>query len=159
MRNCGSEHQTRERKTSKAWAAKIAALNRPITAVTVSIITNILPPLHAHRTTRTLTQSKRFPTRIEDRDRVMIWCNRFRLTEPLPTKGVNRSFTNPLPIHADFCVRAGSPHFRRVPAAICLSLGAEAGCTGGSRSITACRWAFGRCNGNWGTWGFERQIG
>src|ERR1700761_2870880 len=47
MHNCGSGSQTRERKPSKAWAAKMAALNRPITAVTVSIITNILPPLHA----------------------------------------------------------------------------------------------------------------
>src|ERR1700753_901858 len=47
MRKYGPECQIRERKPSKAWAAKIAALNRPITAVTVSIISNFLPPLHA----------------------------------------------------------------------------------------------------------------
>jgi hypothetical protein len=54
----GLENQALERKLSKAWARKIPALTRPITAVTVSIIAKVLLRPCIHRTTAPLHSQK-----------------------------------------------------------------------------------------------------
>jgi hypothetical protein len=129
MRYCGSERQIRERKPSKAWAAKIAALKRPIIAVTVSII-SIYPsaPARAQNDIAPYTV-KKIPDpnrRSEGSDDLMQQVSAAWRSDPN-----RKAATACLPIDDEFCFRAASPHFRRVPTAICLSLGAEAGCTWG----------------------------
>jgi len=158
MRNSGSECQARERKPSKTWAAKIAALNKPITAVTVSIITNILPPLHARENDTDPCTVKKIP----GRNRRSRWSDdlvqQVRTRKPAFARKEAEPFVYQPTL--TFAFPTTSPHFRRVPAAICLSLGAEAGCTGGNRPISLpVVGRIGRSNGNWGTWGLERQIG
>ena len=53
--------QTRERIPSNAWARKIAAPTKPITAVVVSNITNVPLRYCATENGGHLAQSKRFP--------------------------------------------------------------------------------------------------
>jgi hypothetical protein len=50
--------QALERKPSNAWAIKIPALTRPITAVSVSIIAKVLLRPCIHRTTALLHSQK-----------------------------------------------------------------------------------------------------
>jgi hypothetical protein len=53
--------QTRERIPSNAWARKIAAPTKPITAVIVSNIANVLYVTARQKNGGGLAQSKRFP--------------------------------------------------------------------------------------------------
>ena len=65
--------QTRERIPSNAWARKIAAPTKPITAVIVSNITNVLYATARQRTAATLHSQKDFraPTHNPDRPRIL----------------------------------------------------------------------------------------
>jgi hypothetical protein len=131
-------NQSLEKKPSYAWARKTPALIRPINAVIVSIIVMSNPPLLEHNDCH-VAQSKEFRRRIENGTRLMIWRNSFVSGEPRqanaqrmagkgpsPAGGTNRRLANAT-IDSPFRC---SPHFRRVRAAICSSLGAEMGCIG-----------------------------
>jgi hypothetical protein len=73
-RRCRRPDQALERKPSNAWARKMPALIRPKNAVTVSIIGTVhLPRLRQNDCC--VAQSKEFRGKIEDRARLMIWCN------------------------------------------------------------------------------------
>src|SRR5262252_7607945 len=65
--------QTRERIPSNAWARKIAAPTKPITAVIVSNIANVLYATARQKTAATLHSQKDFraPTHNPDRPRIM----------------------------------------------------------------------------------------
>src|SRR6185312_2099130 len=69
--------QIRDRTPSNAWARKIPAPTRPITAVTISNIAVVLcAPAQAHQTTSVPAQSKRFRTAVAQCLAVGICCNR-----------------------------------------------------------------------------------
>jgi hypothetical protein len=61
MRASQSGYQVRKKTLSNAWARKIPAPTRPISAVTVSIIANILCEPRGDKTTWHPAQSKGFP--------------------------------------------------------------------------------------------------
>jgi hypothetical protein len=131
MRLFASAHAL-ERKPSNAWARKIPALTRPITAVTVSIIASFLYAPAAPNDCGA-AQSKRFNCRNRRSGRVMICCN--RLSESGTGQGPDWpaiAGSGPVisrPSAVTFgSPRGGSPHFRRVPDAISSCLGAEVGC-------------------------------
>jgi hypothetical protein len=65
--------QTRERIPSNAWARKIAAPTKPITAVIVSNIANVLYATGRQKTAATLHSQKDFraPTHKPDRSRIL----------------------------------------------------------------------------------------
>ena len=115
--------QALDRKPSNAWAMKIPALNRPKNAVTVSIIAKILCAPIANRTTCPAAQSKEFPIGNENRTRLMIWRNSCR-------QDAARSVTPRLVKATNHSPHQRSPHFRRLPAAVCSYVAAEVGCLG-----------------------------
>jgi len=61
MRASHPGYQARKRTLSNAWARKIPAPTRPINAVTISIIANILCEPRENQTTWHPAQSKGFP--------------------------------------------------------------------------------------------------
>jgi hypothetical protein len=72
---CGRRRdQALDRKPSNAWARKMPALTRPKKAVTVSIIATVHWP-RLRQNDRRVAQSKEFRGKIENRVRLMIWCN------------------------------------------------------------------------------------
>src|SRR6516165_6932631 len=68
--------QTRERIPSNAWARKIAAPTKPITAVIVSNISNVLYATARQKTAATLHSQKDFPAPTHNPDRPRILRNR-----------------------------------------------------------------------------------
>src|SRR6516165_4351763 len=68
--------QTRERIPSNAWARKIAAPTKPITAVIVSNIANVLYATARQKTAATLHSQKDFPAPTHNPDRPRILRNR-----------------------------------------------------------------------------------
>src|SRR6516165_10076477 len=92
--------QTRERIPSNAWARKIAAPTKPITAVIVSNIANVLYATARQRTAATLHSQKDFRAPTHDRSRIL--CNR------------RASSCDPAPRICDFA--PGSPADRMRPA-------------------------------------------
>jgi len=68
--------QTRERIPSNAWARKIAAPTKPITAVIVSIIANVPLRPARQKTAATLHSQKDFPAPTHNPDRPRILRNR-----------------------------------------------------------------------------------
>jgi hypothetical protein len=122
-----------ERKPSNACAKKMPALTKPKIAVTVSIIANSRWP-RLRQNDRRVAQSKEFPWPIEDRTRLRIRCNRFarkRARQGATTAQVRRipGILRPAKATIDSPPRR-SPHFRRVPPAVCSYVDAEMGCIG-----------------------------
>ena len=76
-----------------------------------------------NRTTCPAAQSKEFPIGNENRTRLMIWRNSFRRDAVRSVIPRRAKATNHSP-------RRRSPHFRRVPAAVCSYVAAEVGCLG-----------------------------
>jgi hypothetical protein len=91
-----SAGQTRERIPSNAWARKIAAPTKPITAVIVSNIANVLNATARQKTAATLHSQKDFraPTHNPDRPRIprnrrASPCDLAPIARPTPTYGVS----------------------------------------------------------------------
>ena len=120
--------QALDRKPSNAWAMKMPALNRPKNAVTVSIIANILCAPKANKTTCPAAQSKEFLAGNENRTRLMIWRNSCR--QQTARGGHARAVSPRFAKATNHSPRPRSPHFRRLPAAVCSYVAAEVGCTG-----------------------------
>ena len=121
-----------ERKPSKAWARKIPALTRPITAVSVSIIANI-PCTRRGENDCAIAQSKG----IIRRNRLSGPTDDFVQQVAAKQDSAGREFTRDrraaIPANRRLAKATidsptqCSPHFRRVRAAICSFLRAEMG--------------------------------
>ncbi len=129
----GPAPQARKRTPSNAWARKIPAPTRPINAVTVSIIANILCEPRENKTTWHPAQSKGFrKTKSESRwtedsaqQDVPNQSNESRFAVLYVPSMNTREYTGPF---ATICSPSqGSPHFRRVPDAVSSQLGAQGG--------------------------------
>lgn len=157
-RAAGNPNQALERKPSKAWARKIPALTRPITAVTVSIIAKILfAPLDAPND-HAVAQSKRFRWPNPDRLRVMICCNSC-VKAGQPLGGVRPRYPYfDGPESLPFVHHAGADPISAVLRMRYLHHVMRRWAVSSIQGLAAAGGPPGRRNGNWGEWGFGCQI-
>ena len=126
--------QALERKPSKAWARKIPALITPKNAVTVSIIASLPVAARGGENARAGRTVKRIPCpnrKSAPTDDLMQ-----QVVQPASSKRRQPGLPQRLAATID-SLRRRSPHFRRVPPAVCSYVNAEMICIGDVGSPSA----------------------